>query len=361
MLNNITGYMEEYDHENLVVCQHKDTGLKAFIAIHDTTLGPAVGGCRMWPYEKEEEAVEDALRLGRGMTYKYAAAGVNLGGGKAVIMGDPAKDKSEALFRALGRFIDRLGGAYYTGLDAGTVLQDMEYIRQETEYVVTLPVYLGGAGPISPYTARSTILGMKASLQELTGDSSLRGKRIAVQGAGDVGYNVIKYLVEEEALEITVTDIDEQRVRKVVDDFGAKTKIMTVEPGKIYDTPCDIFSPCALGAVINRDTVGRLKCKAVSGSANNQLKEDSDGDLLNERGILYAPDFIVNSGGTIYDTDRIMYGSHDHERAKKNVEAVYDKICRIFEIARQEKVIPYRAAEILARRRIEAYSNIKIL
>ncbi len=361
MLNNITGYMEEYDHENLVVCQHKETGLKAFIAIHDTTLGPAVGGCRMWPYQAEEEAIEDALRLGRGMTYKYAAAGVNLGGGKAVIMGDPAEDKSEALFRALGRFIDRLGGAYYTGLDSGTALQDMEYIHQETGYVVTLPAYLGGAGPISPYTARSTILGMKASLQELTGDSSLQGKKIALQGAGDVGYNVIKYLAEEEVSEITITDIDEQRIRKVIADFGTKVKIRTVAPDSIYDTPCDIFSPCALGAIINRDTVDRLQCKAIAGSANNQLKEDEDGERLKQKGILYAPDFIVNAGGTIYDTDRIIYGSHNHERARKNVEAVYDKISLVFKISREENVVPHSAAEILARRRIEAYKQIKIL
>ncbi len=361
MISSITGYMAKYNHENLFVCQHCETGLKAFIAVHDTTLGPAVGGCRMWPYSKEEEAIEDALRLSRGMTYKYAAAGVNLGGGKAVIIGDPAKNKSEALFRALGRFINRLGGIYYTGLDAGTTMQDMEYIRQETEHVVTLPAYLGGAGPISPYTARSTILGMKASLQELTGNSSLQGKKIAVQGAGDVGYNVIKCLVEEDVSEITITDINERQMNKVIADFGSQIKINHTGPDKIYDVPCDIFSPCALGAVLNKGTIERLNCKIIAGSANNQLQEDRDGDRLKEKGILYAPDFIVNSGGTIYDTDRILYGSHDHNRAKNNVEAVFEKICRIFEIARQKNITTSQAAEILATRRIEIYKNIKIL
>ncbi len=361
MIKSITAYMAEYNHENLLVCQHSETGLKAFIAVHDTTLGPAVGGCRMWPYTKEEEAIEDALRLSRGMTYKYAAAGVNLGGGKAVIIGDPTCDKSESLFRAMGRFINRLGGIYYTGLDAGTAMQDMEYMRQETEYVVTLPAYLGGAGPISPYTAWSTILGMKASLQELTGSSSLQGKKIAVQGLGDVGYNVVKYLVEEDVSEISVTDIDEDRIKKLVNDFGSKAKISYTEPGAIYDVPCDIFSPCALGAVLNKNTIKRLNCKIVAGSANNQLQEDGDGDHLKEKGILYAPDFIVNSGGTIYDTDRIIYGSHNHNRANNNVDAVFEKISQVFNLARQKNVTTNQAAEMLAIRRIETYKSIKIL
>lgn len=361
MKNSIIGYMQKYDHENLYVCQHKETGLKAFIAIHDTTLGPAVGGCRMWPYATEEEAIEDALRLARGMTYKYAAAGVNLGGGKTVIIGDPNKDKTEALFRTLGRFLNRLSGNYYTGLDSGTVMQDMEYMRLETEYVVTLPAYLGGAGPISPYTAWSTVLGMKASLLELTGSNAIKGKSVAVQGVGDVGYCVVSYLVEEGAAEITITDIDEIKIKKVINDFGAKTAIKIAEPASIYNTPCDIFSPCALGATINRETVQRLNCKIVAGSANNQLGEENDGDRLREKGILYAPDFIVNAGGTIYDTDRIIYGEHNHDRAKKNVDGVYDKICLVFQISRKNGVAPYKAAEMLAQQRIESYKNIKIL
>jgi len=361
MENSIINYMEKYDYENLFVCQHKETGLKAFIAIHDTTLGPAVGGCRMWPYKTEKEAIEDALRLARGMTYKYAAAGVNLGGGKTVIIGDPNKDKTEELFRTLGRFINRLNGNYYTGLDAGTVMQDMEYIHLETEYVVTIPAYLGGAGPISPYTAWSTILGMKASLLELTGNNSLKGKTVAVQGVGDVGYYVVSYLVEEGAAEITITDIDETKIKNVVNDYGSKAAIKITEPDNIYDTPCDIFSPCALGAIINQETVQRLNCKIVAGSANNQLGEEKDGDRLKEKGILYAPDFIVNAGGTIYDTDRIIYGEHNHDRAKKNVDAVYDKACQVFRVSRRDGIPTYKAAEMLAQQRIESYKNIKIL
>lgn len=357
----ITDYMEKYDYENLYICQHKATGLKAFVGIHDTTLGPAVGGCRMWPYKNEGEAIEDVLRLAKGMTYKYAAAGVNLGGGKTVIIGDPSRDKSEAFFRALGRFLNRLNGSYYTGLDSGTVMQDMENIYLESEYVVTIPTYLGGAGPISPYTAWSTILGMEASLQELTGNSSLKDKTVAVQGVGDVGYYVVKYLVEKGAKEITISDIDDSRINRVIDDFSKHTTIKVSKIDSIYSTDCDIFSPCALGATINEETIPQLKCKIVSGSANNQLAGEKDGERLMEKGILYAPDFIVNAGGTVYDTDRIIYGKHNHDRAKKNVDAIYNRMCKVFELARKKSIPTYKAAEMMAMERIDSYKNIKIL
>ncbi len=361
MKGSIMQYMEKYDYENLVVCQHKEIGLKAFIAIHDTTIGPAVGGCRMWVYQKEEDAIEDALRLARGMTYKYAAAGVNLGGGKTVIVGDPLKDKNEWIFRVIGRFIDRLNGAYYTGVDVGTNLQDMEYIHCETEYVATLPEYLGGAGPISSYTAWGAVLGMKASLQTLYGNNSLKGKSVAVQGMGNVGRHVVGYLVEEGVTKVFISDINEERVKDVIDQYKQHADFQVVKPDAIYDVKCDIFSPCALGAILNRTNIDRLQCKIVSGSANNQLESDEDGDILVEKGILYAPDFIVNAGGTIYDTDRIIYGTHNHERAKKHVDLVYDNTLQVFKISKDNGVPTYRAAEILAEERIEKYKTIKVM
>lgn len=351
---DILGYMEKYDYENLYFCQDKAIGLKAVIAIHDTTLGPATGGCRMWTYDREEDAIEDALRLARGMTYKYAAAGVNLGGGKAVIIGDPKTQKSEALFRALGRFINILNGRYITGEDVGTTLEDMEYIRMETPYVVTLPEYLGGAGQISPYTALGTIQALKAAHKHLYGTDALAGKRVAVQGVGSVGYHVVELLAKEGA-ELVLTDIDLERAKAVANKFGAET----VAPDKIYEVDCDIFSPCALGAVINDETIPLLKCKIVAGCANNQLKEPPHGDLLEGKGIFYVPDYIANAGGTIYDTDRLMYGQHNKERAARNVNRIYQTMESVIKISEEEKIPTYEAADKYAERRISEIRKVK--
>ncbi len=350
----IFDYMEKYDYENLYFCQDKATGLKAVIALHDTTLGPATGGCRMWTYDREEDAIEDALRLARGMTYKYAAAGVNLGGGKAVIIGDPKTQKSEALFRALGRFINILNGRYITGEDVGTTLEDMEYIRMETPYVVTLPEHLGGAGPISPYTAFGTIQALKAAHKHLFGTDSLAGRRVAVQGVGSVGYHVVELLAKEGA-NLVITDIDLEKAKAVAAKFGAET----VAPDKIYEVDCDIFSPCALGAVINDETIPLLKCKIVAGCANNQLKEARHGDLLEEKGIFYVPDYIANAGGTIYDTDRLMYGQHNKERAARNVARIYQTMEAIIRIAKEENIPTYQAADRYAERRIGEIRKVK--
>ena len=267
----IFGYMAKYDYENLFLCQDKALDFKAIIAIHDTTLGPATGGCRMWEYDHEMNAIEDALRLSRGMTYKYAAAGVNLGGGKAVIIADPRRKDREPIFRALGKFINRLGGKYITGEDVGTTLQDMEYIRMETEYVVTLPTYLGGAGDIAPMTAFGVIRAMQACSKRIHGSDSLRGKTVTVQGLGAVGHNVVEQL-QELGTRLVVTDIDSKKVEAMVRRF----QLEKVEPNRIYDVECDIFCPCALGAIINDDTLARLKCKIICGSANNQLQPDLD-------------------------------------------------------------------------------------
>jgi leucine dehydrogenase len=353
-MESILGYMEQYDFENLLICQDRAIGLKAIIVLHDTTLGPATGGCRMWQYASEMEAVEDALRLARGMTYKYAAAGVNLGGGKTVILGDPYRKDRETIFRALGKFINRLGGKYITGEDVGTTLRDMEYIRMETPYVVTLPTYLGGAGDIAPMTALGTIQAMRACANEVWGSESLENRRVAVQGLGAVGYHVVGQLADLKA-KMTVTDIHGGRVDRVVKEFGVKT----VAPEEIYGLDCDIFSPCALGAVINDETLKEFKCKIICGCANNQLKEARHGDLVQKMGILYAPDYVANSGGTIYDTDRLEVGNVSHERGKEKVSRIYQTMEKLIEISKTEKIPTYTAADRLAEERIQKVSEVK--
>jgi len=346
--------MEKYDYENLLLCQDKALDFKAVIAIHDTTLGPATGGCRMWQYHSEMDAIEDALRLSRGMTYKYAAAGVNLGGGKAVIIGDPKRKDREPVFRALGKFINRLGGKYITGEDVGTTLNDMEYIRMETEHVVTLPTYLGGAGDIAPMTAFGTIRSMQACCNRVYGSTSLEGKRVTIQGLGAVGHNVVGQLHELGA-KMVVADIDPDKVDAMVKKYGVET----VDPQAIYDVDCDIFCPCALGAMINDNTLTRLRCKIICGAANNQLKEEHHGDLLEEKGFVYAPDYITNAGGTIYDTDRLGVGGVSHERGKEKVSRIYDNMVQVFEIADRDEIPTYLAADRMAEERMTEIAKVK--
>lgn len=353
-LEGIFDYLSKYDCENVFLCQDRAVGLKAVIAIHDTTLGPATGGCRMWTYDSDWEAIEDALRLARGMTYKYAAAGVNLGGGKAVVIGDPKRRDREALFRTLGRFINRLGGKYYTGEDVGTTLEDMEYIRMETEHVVTLPTYLGGAGSISPMTAFGVIQAMRACCNEVYGSDELRGKRVAVQGLGAVGYELARQLAELE-VKVWGTDIDEEKLERVRREFG----VMSVVPKGIYDLECEIFAPCALGGIINDETIVKLKCEIVCGSANNQLKEATHGDLLAKRGILYGPDYIVNAGGTIYDTDRLGVGGVSQERGRAKVARIYQTMEKVIDISKRDGIPTHRAADRMAEERIRAISEVK--
>ena len=353
-MESIFGYMEKYDYENLLLCQDKALNFKAIIAIHDTTLGPATGGCRMWQYDSELDAIEDALRLSRGMTYKYAAAGVNLGGGKAVIIGDPKRKDREPVFRALGKFINRLGGKYITGEDVGTTLNDMEYIRMETEHVVTLPTYLGGAGDIAPMTAFGTIRSMQACCNRVYGSTSLEGKRIAIQGLGAVGHNVVGQLHDLGA-KMVVADIDPDKVDAMVEKYGVET----VDPEAIYDADCDLFCPCALGAIINDNTLTRLRCKIICGSANNQLKEEHHGNLLEKNGFVYAPDYITNAGGTIYDTDRLGVGGVSHERGKEKVSRIYDNMVQVFEIADRDQIPTYLAADRMAEERMTEIAKVK--
>ncbi|MBD7906774.1 Leu/Phe/Val dehydrogenase [Sporosarcina gallistercoris] len=341
----IIKYMETYDYEQLVICQDKTTGLKAFIAIHDTTLGPALGGTRMWTYASEEEAIEDALRLARGMTYKNAAAGLNLGGGKAVIMGNPKTDKNDEMFRAFGRFIEGLNGRYITAEDVGTTEQDMDLIHLETDYVTGVSAEFGSSGNPSPVTALGVYVGMKAAAKEAFGDDSLKGKTIAVQGVGNVAYTMCEYLHEEGA-KLIVTDINEEAVQRAVDNFGATA----VGINEIYGVEADIFSPCALGAVINDDTIPQLKAKVIAGSANNQLKNPEHGDKIHEMGFVYAPDYVINSGGVINVADEL--DGYNRERALKKVNTIYDTIEKIFAISKRDNIPSYVAADRLAEERI---------
>jgi leucine dehydrogenase len=339
-------YMETYDYEQMVICQDKQSGLKAIICIHDTTLGPALGGTRMWTYDSEDAAIEDALRLARGMTYKNAAAGLNLGGGKTVIIGDPKKDKNEEMFRAFGRYIQGLNGRYITAEDVGTTVEDMDLIYQETPFVTGVSPAFGSSGNPSPVTAYGVYRGMKAAAMEAFGTDSLEGKVIAVQGVGHVAYTLCKHLHEEGA-SLIVTDINKEAVQRAVEDFGAKA----VDIDDIYSVECDIFAPCALGAIINDDTISQIKAKVIAGAANNQLKETRHGDALHEMGIVYAPDYVINAGGVINVADEL--NGYNRERALKKVETIYDNIASVIEISKRDNIPTYLAADRLAEERIE--------
>jgi len=343
-------YMEKYDYEQLVFCQDEASGLKAIIAIHDTTLGPALGGARMWTYASEENAIEDALRLARGMTYKNAAAGLNLGGGKTVIIGDPFKDKNEEMFRALGRFIQGLNGRYITAEDVGTTVTDMDLIHEETNYVTGISPAFGSSGNPSPVTAYGVYRGMKAAAKEAFGSDSLEGRTISVQGLGNVAYKLCEYLHNEGA-KLVVTDINQSAIDRVVHDFGATA----VAPDDIYSQEVDIFSPCALGAILNDETIPQLKARVVAGSANNQLQDSRHGDILHELGIVYAPDYVINAGGVINVADE-LYG-YNRERAMKRVDGIYDSIEKIFTISKRDGIPTYVAANRLAEERIARVSK----
>ncbi|TMM15335.1 MAG: Glu/Leu/Phe/Val dehydrogenase [Actinobacteria bacterium] len=352
----ILDYLRKYRFKKVQLVNDSATGLRAVIAIHSTALGPATGGLRMWTYESEQAAIFDALRLARGMTYKYAAAGVNLGGGKAVIIGDPATEKSEALLRAMGRFIDQLGGEYITGEDVGTTLADMEVIYGETDHVVTLPEHCGGAGDISPATALGTIEAMRACAERVWGSPDLRGRTVALQGLGVVGSKALGLLIEAGAV-VVATDIDPAKTRWAKDTYGVEI----VGPESIYACDVDIFAPYALGGVINDDTLEQLRVKIVAGAANNVLAEERHGDELERRGIVYAVDYVANSGGTIYDTDRFRKGGFQPDRALAKVREIYGRTKEIFAIAEREAIPCYEAADRLAEARIEALTAVRLI
>lgn len=351
---SLTEKMSTFDHEQVVFCQDKSTGLKAIIAIHNTTLGPAVGGTRMWAYASENDAITDVLRLSRGMTYKNALAGLNIGGGKAVIIGDARKDKNEALLRRFGKFVDSLGGKYITAEDVGISTKDMEYVKMETDHVVGLPEFMNGGGDPSPVTAYGVYMGMKASAKKQYGSESLAGKKILVQGVGHVGEYLVGHLVKENA-EVMIADIYEDRVKTVVAKYGVKA----ISIDDVYTTPMDIYSPCALGATVNDDTLSKLTCSIICGAANNQLANELvHGVEVQKKGILYAPDYLVNAGGIINCYWEII--GYNREAAMSQAENIYNTALEIYSKSEAENIPTYLAANHLAEARIAAIGKIKM-
>ncbi|MEW6375459.1 MAG: Glu/Leu/Phe/Val dehydrogenase dimerization domain-containing protein [Thermodesulfobacteriota bacterium] len=345
--------MAQEGHEQLIFCYDKSTGLRAIIAIHDTTLGPATGGCRMYIYDTEEEAIEDVLRLSKAMTFKIAAAGLNLGGGKCIIWGDPPTEKCEALFRSLGRFINTLGGRFITGTDLGTVNEDFVWARQETPYVCALPEEYGGSGDTAVITAYGVWHGLKAAANWCWGSESLQGKRVAIQGVGKVGCHLINYL-QHDGAECIISDTEPKRIEVVK---GSYKDMMVVEPERIYDIDCHIFSPNAIGGILNDRTIPRLKCQVIGGAANNQLAEPIHGDMLRERGILYCPDFVINSGGLIQVADEQQ--GFNRERAFRKAANIYLRLMEIFRISKERNISTYNTAIQLAQERIQAIQGLK--
>lgn len=352
---SLFGDMANMEHEQIVFCSRPEVGLKAIIAIHNTTLGPALGGTRMWNYTSENDAVKDVLRLSRGMTYKAAISGLNLGGGKAVIIGDSRTDKTEPMFRAFGRFVDGLAGRYITAEDVGMTEKEMEWIFSETKYVTGIPRALGGSGNPSPVTAYGVYMGMKAAAQKAYGSDSLEGKRISVQGAGHVATTLARYLSKEGA-KLFVTDIYEDKAKALCRETGADM----VSPDEIYTLDVDIFCPCALGAVVNDDTLRVLNCDIIAGAANNVLEnEDRHGELLRDKGIVYAPDYVINAGGIINIASEME--GYNEEQAMERTSRIYDTVLNILKYAEDHQIATVTASNILAEERIKQIGKIGTL
>jgi leucine dehydrogenase len=345
--------LESTNHEQIVFCQDNATGLKAIIAIHNTVLGPGLGGTRMWYYEHEKDAVRDALRLSRGMTYKAAVAGLNLGGAKAVIIGDPKTQKSEALMRKFGRFVNNLNGKYITAEDVGTTTKDMEYVQMETDHVVGLPESMGGGGDPSPVTAYGTYMGIKASAKIAYGTDSLEGKSVAVLGIGKVGWHLLEYL-HKEGVKLYVADINQDVLAKAANEFGA----IVVSIDDMIGLDVDVFAPCALGGILNENTISKLKCQIIAGAANNQLEDETiHGNKLKEMGIIYAPDFVINSGGLINVYSE--YTGYVRERALAQTENIYQTILDINKMAVDHNINNQIAAIKHAEKRINDMMLVK--
>ena len=330
-------------HEQVVLCHDESSSYRGIIAVHSTVLGPALGGTRFWSYATDEEAIVDALRLARGMTYKNAVAGLNLGGGKSVIIGNNRTADREMLFRAHGRFVESLGGRYITAEDVGTSTADMDFVHMETDYVAGLA---GRSGDPSPVTAHGVFRAIQASARERWGKDDIAGRTIAVQGCGHVGYFLAKELHEAGA-RLIVSDIDNERVKRVVTEFGARS----VATDEIYGVQADIFAPCALGAIINDKTIPQLKVEVVAGAANNVLLEERHGDALEKRNILYAPDYVANAGGVINVYSELA--GWTSARAFRKADEIYDTVLKVFAIAKADKVPTYVAADRLAEQRIK--------
>ncbi|MFT4521364.1 MAG: leucine dehydrogenase [Bacteroidia bacterium] len=344
---NLFESLSAHNHEQILVCNDNSTGLKAIIAVHNTVLGPGLGGTRMWNYHNESEAMNDVLRLSRGMTYKASISGLNLGGAKAVIIGDAKTQKSEALMRRFGRFVNNLAGKYITAEDVGTTTRDMEYVAMETKNVVGLPVSRGGGGDPSPVTAYGVYVGIKASAKRIFGSDNLGGKKIAVMGVGKVGMHLLEYLHKEGA-KFYVSDIHEASLKEASTRFGA----IVVNGDEIYNTDAEIFAPCALGAVVNSESINNLKCAIIAGAANNQLEnEEIHGPMLKQKGILYAPDFLINAGGLINVYSE--WTGYNRDNAIGDTEMIYDTLTRIYDLSDSEGLHTQAAATKLAEQRIK--------
>lgn len=350
-VDGILVQLTKMGHEQVLFCNDAKTGLKAIIAVHNTVLGPALGGTRMWKYDNEADALHDVLRLSRGMTYKNSISGLDLGGGKAVIIGDARTMKSEALFRRFGQFVNGLAGKYITAEDVGISPDDMVHVSKETNHVVGLP---GKSGDPSPVTAYGVYMGMKACAKMQFGTDSLNGKTVAVQGVGHVGQYLVKHLAAEGA-KIFITDIHEETLKKVAETYGASV----VAPQEIYDVPMDIYAPCALGATVNDDTLARLTCSIISGAANNQLAdEQKHGMAVMEKGILYAPDYAINAGGVINCFSEVSGLSLEwsHQKAGE----IYQTIYQILERSKNEGIPTYQIANRMAEERIERNGGLNL-
>ena len=346
-------YMEANGHQELAVWTDPKTGLKAFIAIHDTTLGPALGGTRIWPHATNDEAIMDVLRLSKAMTYKAAAAGLPLGGGKGLILADPRTDKTEAMFRSYGRFVDSLHGRYVTTEDVGATAQDMEWISHETKHVVGLSEAMGGSGNPAVVTGYGVHQGMRAAALAVWGDESLEGKTVALQGYGNVAVSLAQHLLEDGA-KLVVTDINEAAMARAAKLDGVRT----VEPEAIFDVECDVFAPCALGGVLNADTIPRLRAVIVCGAANNQLADAADAERLQERGILWAPDYIVNAGGVISVSSELGQ-PYSREAALAKTAQIHDTLTRVIQTARDKGITTAQAADALAEHRLASVRDAR--
>ncbi|HLU81632.1 MAG TPA: Glu/Leu/Phe/Val dehydrogenase [Flavobacteriaceae bacterium] len=335
------------DHEQVVFCNDKDTGLKAIIGIHNTTLGPALGGTRMWNYQSEMEALNDVLRLSRGMTYKSAVTGLDLGGGKAVIIGDAKTQKTPEMMRSFGRFVHSLGGKYITAEDIGMETKDMDTVHEVTPHVTGISESKGGSGNPSPVTAYGVFMGMKAAVKHKFGVDSLEGKKVLVQGIGHVGSSLVKHIREEDG-EVFISDINRERMEKIRDQYGA-----IIYEGDVYSADVDIYAPCALGAVLNSETIPVLQAQVIAGAANNQLSDETiHGRMLKERGILYAPDFLINAGGIINVYAELE--GYDRKEIFRKTENIYNTTLNIFDTADKEGITTHQAAFKIAQDRIDA-------
>lgn len=338
------------DHEEVVFCADSASGLRAMIAINSTKLGPAVGGCRFMAYRSENEAIQDALRLAKAMTFKAAVSDLNYGGGKAVIMKSGSCGERKLLFKKFGTFVESLKGKYITAVDSGTTTMDMENIHSETRYVAGISTERSGLGDPSPITARGIVWGMKASMFELCGNASLHNKIIAIQGVGNVGYHLALFLKKEGA-NLIVSDINNERVKRLAN----KIKVEVVSPEDICIQEVDILSPCALSSTVNEKIIPFFKCKAIAGAANNQLSKETDADVLFQKGIIYVPDYVINAGGLIHVVAE--YERQSVEYVYKIVTKIYQRVCNILSLSREENLPTLQIADRMAKEKINRLSN----